>query len=178
VTRSPTWTAAGLLAVVVALATGCGGGDDNASAPRHTTTTEAASTSTTLSAEDQVLAVYARGQEALTTAYDPPDPNNAELLATVSGPLLARHQAVLTEYQTEGVSEVTVSKQSDPHVVEVGATTATIENCLTEVLQLMDSASRAPRGDPRTLTGLSRIQLQVVDGAWKLVDGQVVAETC
>jgi major membrane immunogen (membrane-anchored lipoprotein) len=175
---------AGVILLALTLgAAACGGGDDGDGAGDETTTTTAESspddeTTTTLSPEDEVLAAYERAQAAIASAFDPADPDNVDLLATHAGAQLERIQTRLTDYQLEGLSDVAVSKETAPQVLTVTGSTATVEDCQTEVLQLMDSATRAPQGEPRTLTGLTQVDLELVDGAWKIVDGRLVEETC
>jgi hypothetical protein len=125
-----------------------------------------------------VLADYTAATEAVQAAFDPPDPQHPDLLATHAGPQLERYQTRLAEYQIEGRSDVLVSKETNPQVISVDDITAVVEDCLTEVLQYTDTVTREPQGEPRTYTVLIRDDLELVDGNWKVVDGRTVEETC
>lgn len=168
------------LAVVVS---SCGGGDGDDESSRDSTTDESTTTTvetttTTLSPEEQVIADYNAAQAAVKEAYDPADPEHPDLLAHYAGTMLERHQFTLTEYQLEGVSDVLLSKESDPQVVSLDDTTAVVEDCMTEVLQMTDSDTREPQADERTYTVLLRDELELIKGTWKIVDGEGIEETC
>ena len=77
-----------------------------------------------------MLAAYERAQRAIAAAYDPADPHHPGLLEALAGPVLQRHQTILTDYQAQGVPDVALEKVSNSRVVAVDATSATIENCL------------------------------------------------
>lgn len=177
---------AGALTLAVAA---CGGGDsgddggvDEESTGEPTadesTTTTVETTATTLSREEQVIADYNAATEAVQAAFDPPDPEHPDLLATHSGPQLERYQTRLTGYQVENQSDVLLSKETNPQVISLDDTTAVVEDCLTEVLQYTDAVTRAPRGEPRTHTLLIHDDLELIEGTWKVVDGGSVGETC
>lgn len=167
----------GALVLVVA----CGGGNDDEGGDEATDddpTTTAEATATTLSPEDEVIAAYEQAQVAVEAAFDPPDPDHPDLLASYGGVQLERFQTRLTEYEIEGVSDVLVSKESNPQVVSVEDTAATVEDCMTEVLQHTDTATREPEGEPRTYHQLIRSSMENTAGAWKLVDARTIEETC
>lgn len=171
---------AGLVAALFWVVAGCGGdsGGEEADEDGGTTTSAESSSTTTLSPEEQVLADYDDAQAATKAAYDPADPEHPDLLAHYAGPLLARHQTRLTEYQLGGLSNVLVSKESDARVVSLDETTAVIENCMTEVLQMTDSETRQPQAEPQTSTGLVSLDVALIDGTWKIMDGRTIEETC
>ena len=173
-----------LVCAVAVAVTACGGGDggDEGGASDSTidesaTTTEE-ETTTTLSPDDAVIADYNAAQEAVKAAYDPADPEHPDLLTHYSGPVLERHQATLAEYQLEGLSDVLLSKESNPQVISLLDTTAVVEDCMTEVLQLTDSTTRESESEPRTYGGLIRSDLELIDGTWTVVDARTVEEVC
>jgi hypothetical protein len=173
-------TTALAVAVVVAF-TACGGDDTGDAAggeAESASTTVDETTSTTLSPEDEVLADYTAAEAAVKAAYDPADPDHPDLLAYYAGAMLERHQTTLSEYQAEGLSDVLVSKESTPEVVSVTDTTALIENCMTEVLQVTNSTTREPQAEPRTYTALVEFDLEHIDDTWKIVDARTIEETC
>ena len=63
-------------------------------------------------------------------------------------------------------------------MISLTGTTAVVENCMTEVLQLTDTETREPKGEPRTYTGYIRDELELIDGTWKIIDGEGLRETC
>jgi len=167
---------------VVAVA-GCGGGDGDEESSSGSTTDEstettAEATTTTLSPEDEVKTDYAAAQEAIKAAYDPANPEHPDLLTHYAGPVLERHQTALAEYQLEGLSNVLLSKESDPEVTSLDDTTAVIEDCMTEVLQLTDTETRQPEGEAKTHTALIRADLELVEGTWTIVDARTIEEAC
>ena len=173
-----------LVCAVAVAVTACGAGDggDEGSGSDSTidesaTTTEEGTT-TTLSPEDAVIADYNASQAAIQAAYDPANPDHPDLLKYLAGPTLEGHQTTLAEYQLEGVSDVLLSKESNPQVISLTGTTAVVENCMTEVLQLTDTETREPKGEPRTYTGYIRDELELIDGTWKIIDGEGLRETC
>lgn len=170
--------AVGALALVLGACGGDDGGGEDGDAATDESSGADESTTTTLSPEDEVIAAYDRAQEAVEAAFDPPNPEHPDLLASYAGPLLERQQARLAEYQVDGVSDVLVSKESDPQVVEIGDTTAVVEDCMTEVLQYTDTETREPQGEPRTYTALTESDLELIDGTWKIVDGRTIEEAC
>jgi hypothetical protein len=131
-----------------------------------------------LSPEEQVIADYDAAQAAVKAAYDPADPEHPDLLKHYTGPYLDRHQLRLREYQLEGASDVLLDKESNPQLVSLDDTTAVIENCMTEVLQMTDSETREPQADPRTYNVLIRYDLELIDGTWKISDGRTIDEAC
>ena len=170
----------GALTVAVAAYGDDASGEEGGSDPTadESTTTTADATTTTLSPEDQVIADYDTAQTAVKVAYDSADPEHPDLLAHYAGPMLERHQTTLAEYQLEGVSDVLLSKESDPQLTSFADTTAEVEDCMTEVLQLTDSAAREPKADPRTYTALVRSDLELIDGTWKITDARTIEEAC
>jgi hypothetical protein len=179
--------AAGIPLLILGIAA-CGGGDDgdgetNSTEPTEATDeatddTAAESTTTTLSPEAEVLAAYDRAQLAVKAAFDPANPQHPDLLATHAGAQLERFQEDLAEYELEGVSEVLLDKESNPTVVTLGDTAALVEDCMTEVLQVVDTATRQPRAAERSYTVLLNVDLERIDGAWKIVSSRIVEETC
>ena len=170
-----------LTVVVAVMISACGGADsddDEETEPEPASTTGEATTSTTLSPEDEVLADYSAAEAAVKAAYDPADPAHPDLLAYYAGAMLDRHQTTLSEHQAEGLSDVLVSKESNPQVVSVDGTTALIENCMTEVLQVTNTATREPQAEPRTYTALVEFDLELIDGTWKIIDARTIEETC
>lgn len=162
----------------------CGGdaageeADEDPSTTVDESTSTTIATTTTLSPEEQVLADYEAAQAAITAAFDPPDPDHPDLLATLAGEHLDRVQVRLSQYELEGRSDVLISKQSDPRVISIDDTTAVVENCVTEILQYTDTETREPLGEQRTYTALLNVDLELIDGTWKIVDGETIDETC
>ena len=172
-----------LVCAVAVAVTACGGGDDGDEGSASDSTidesaTTTAEATTTLSPEEAVIADYHLATEAVQAAFDPPNPQHPDLLATHSGAQLERYQSRLAEYQAEGRSDVLVSKETNPRVVSVDDSSAVVEDCLTEVLQYTDTVTRELQGEPRTYTVLIRDELELIDGTWKIVDGRTVEETC
>ena len=71
-----------------------------------------------------------------------------------------------------------LSKESNPQVISLLDTTAVVEDCMTEVLQLTDSTTRESESEPRTYGGLIRSDLELIDGTWTVVDARTVEEVC
>lgn len=177
----------GTAAAVLLLAVSCGGGDDDAedtsggqspeeTSDSATTTTEAPTT--TLSPEDEVLAAYRAAKDALIAASDPPNPDDPDLLATHAGDTLTRLQAALDRDRTEGVSYVTTIETHETGPPTITGDTAVLEACIVDRSQVIDTVTREPRGEPGETYRLVTAEMQRIDGTWKLVQQEEVADTC
>ena len=182
------WRLAGLAVVVMALSllgAACNGDDeaggdgtttsDEPATTAEPTTTEA--TTTTLTPEDEVLAFYRSASQALNAAYDPPDPNGADLLAHFDGEALARVQSLLTQLQAQGVSYVG-TVEVHPTLVSLVGDTAVIEDCYLDVSQTVQTATGAPVGEPEQTIGHIESHLERINGTWKIVREQELTEPC
>jgi hypothetical protein len=180
---------AGVLVSLLALgflAAACDGGDDEAGGDGASTTdpatttadpTTTEATTTTLTPEDEVLTTYRAASQALNDAYDPPDPNNAGLLAHFSGEALARAQSLLTQLQAQGVSYVG-TVEVNPTLVSLVGDAAVIEDCYVDVSQTIQTSTRAPVGDPEQTVGHIESHLERINGTWMIVREQELTETC
>jgi hypothetical protein len=178
---------AGVLASFVALglvAAACDGGDDEAGGTTMTeqaettaapTTTEA--TTTTLTPEEEVLTAYRNAANAVYTAYDPPNPNHPDLLAFLSGDILARVQSLLAQYQSQGVS-VVGSVDLAPTLVSLVGDTAVVEDCFVDHSQPVNTVTRAPMGEASQTVLHINGYLERIDGSWKVVRQEELSDSC
>lgn len=185
--ESRSWRALVSGAVAGLVLLGACGGDDGDNADDGTDDTEAAgsseseseeTTTTTLSAEGEVLAAYEDARAAVAAAYDPADPEHPDLLASFDGRALRLHQTTLGDLQSQGLSDVATSDESDPKVLSVVADTAVVEDCIVQELQKMSSDTREPQGAPREVATHIEWSLERIDDAWKVVQGETLGESC
>lgn len=176
--------AAGLTLVTLAA---CGDdGEDTDEAPGtteeasdHEPSSDDATTTTELTLEGEVLAAFEEAMKAVVAAYDPPDPNHPDLLATHAGQALFNHQNFLTNYEMEGVSVVATTSERDPEVTRLVEDTATVEVCLFEILTYVDSETREEMREPEEVNELIEWSMERRDGVWKIVSGTTKdEETC
>lgn len=175
--------AAGLMLMLAAC------GDDGEDDTAETDTTEESSegepdgtdpeeTEEELSPEDEVLAAYEAAWDAVVAAYDPPDPEHPDLLATFGGDALLRHQVALENYQLDGLSEVATSSENDPQVASLVDDTAVVEDCIKEVTEMLDTETREPQKEPQEVTVHSRRHMERTEGTWKIVQVETLGESC
>ncbi|MGH9213899.1 MAG: hypothetical protein ACRD2C_24990 [Acidimicrobiales bacterium] len=175
--------AAGALVTVVTLSFAACGDDDDASSGEssagdqsdETTTTEA--TSTTLTEEEQVLADYEAAREAIYAAYDPPDPTHPDLVARVDGEALGATQNAVGMAQADGIS-YTGPFELDPVFINMSGDEAVVEDCPSEHTQRVNTQTGEPIGEPIDQVNHQRIDLQRIDGVWKIVRVQELEEPC
>jgi hypothetical protein len=139
------------------------------------TTTEA--TTTTLTPEEEVLTAYRNAANAVYAAYDPPNPNHPELLAYLSGDILARVQNLLTQYQSQGVS-VVGTVQLAPTLRTMAGGTAVVEDCFVDRSQTVNTATREPVGQPSETVLHITGHLERIDGSWKVVRQEELTDPC
>jgi hypothetical protein len=155
-----------------------GDGTTTTDAPATTaepTTTEA--TTTTLTPEEEVLTAYRNAANAVYAAYDPPNPNHPDLLAHLSGDILARVQNLLTQYQSQGVS-IVGTVQLAPTLVTMAGDSAVVEDCFVDRSQSVNTATREPVGQPSETVLHIEGHLERVDGTWKVVRQEELPEPC
>jgi len=165
----------------------CNGDDDEAGGDTTTTdadtgTTAAPTTTqaptTTLTPEEEVLAAYRAADAAVSAAFDPPNPNHPDLLAHLSGDALARVQSQVSQLQGQGVSVVS-TLEAHPVLRSIAGQTAIVEDCFVIQEQIVDSATRAPVGEPGTQVVVHiESTLERIDGTWKVVREQELSESC
>jgi hypothetical protein len=151
------------------------GGSARAEAEDATTTTDASAT--TVSDEDEVLAAYRTAIDAVEAAFDPPDPNHPDLLATHAGDSLEGLQATLEQIVNETVLYVGAI-EPHPTVKSLVADEAVIEDCSVNHEQLIDRATREPKSDETEEVVLIESHLARIDGTWKIISEQELGEPC
>lgn len=171
------------VAALAVVAAACGGGDDGpaneeAIVDDETSNSSAADgTATTLSPEEEVLTAYEAASDALSSAYDPPDPDHPDLLATYGGEALSRIQGTLSQLQGEGVSYVGTF-ELHPTVITLAGNTAVIEDCYVNHTQVVQTETREPIGEPGEAVLHVEVHLERSDGTWRLVEKQELSEPC
>lgn len=181
--RGKRFAAVVVLAGVSLAAAACGGDDDDdaaeqtdpASADETTTTAEA--TSTTLSPEEQVVADYRAAREAIFAAYDPPNPTYPDLVARVTGEALGAAQNSIGQAQVDGVG-YTGDFELNPTFVNMSGDEAVVEDCLNDHTQQVNAQTGEASGQPADQVHHDRIDLQRLDGVWKIVRIQELEEPC
>jgi hypothetical protein len=191
--RRTTWARAVFVTCACALVLGLGacdggddeaGGDDGGTSDADVTTTTTAppstttqATTTTLTPEDEVLAAYRAADAAVFAAFDPPNPNHPELLAHISGEALTRVQGLIRQFEGQGVS-VVGTIQSQPELLSLVGDQAVIEDCFVDRSQVVDTATRAPVGEPGETTLHIESHLERIGGTWMVVHEQELSEAC
>jgi hypothetical protein len=174
-----------VLVLGFALLMGCNGDDDDASGGDTTTTettdTTAAptteATTTTLTAEEEVLSAYRSGANAVYAAYDPPNPSHPDLLAYLSGDILARVQNLLTQYQSQGVS-IVGTVQLSPTLLTMAGDTALVQDCFVDRSQSVNTTTREPVGQPSETVLHIEAHMERTDGTWKVVRQEELTDPC
>ena len=172
--------ALGLAAVLALSASACSSG--RSSAGDTTTTASTTSTSgaitTTTSVEDSIVAGYRAFWAAYLRAADPMNPQHPDLAATAVNPELDQVRgAFLSRLAGHEVIRGTI----DPHAHIEGtptATTATLLDCATDDAHIFDSTTGQMKDPPATVTHLQRVQMELVDGVWKVQRISQLSDGC
>jgi hypothetical protein len=181
---------AGVLLLVLGLAA-CGddgGADDGSSTDTgeetadDTTTTEADAGSTTstteqLSPEEEVIRDYEAAYVAAATALNPPNPDSPELPAHFTGEALASHQSTIRSMQSGGAAADSIVEHRPSNVVITGET-ATLRDCFVDTTQMIDLTSGQPAGQPTVTTLHVDVELERVDGTWKVARRSERTDPC
>lgn len=183
--------AVGVLALSVAA---CGGDGDDAAEGSDTDTTDTteaeeataagdATAGETVSQEDldqAVLDAYEASEEASLAAYDPPNPDHADLLATHVGERLTISQDHLRDLQERGVSWIGTSESSST-VMSRDEHNAVVRVCVLDDLTEVNTESGNVVDDfsdhPRSPAHLD-ITMRQVDGIWKAAETDDLEEPC
>lgn len=163
----------------------CGGDDDDDAGSDSDAAAgeldDAASTdeapATSLSPEDEVLEAYRAAREAIFAAYDPPDPTDPDMVALVDGEALGALQNELGQAQADGIS-YTGPFELNPQVITLGSEEAVVEDCLSEHTQEVNTQTSETLGPPFDSVHHNRVDLQRIDGVWKIVRIQELSESC
>lgn len=179
----------GLGAALLFVAAGCGddsdegdAGDESAAESSETTAaddsaTEDATTSTADPDEAEVLEAFETAVNAMEAANDPPDPRHPDLLATHEGDALTGVQDGLEQRATDGVTYV-VTSETSPTVENLEGDSATIRDCYREEIQEVDTETGEEQGDPVENVGYAEVEMERMDGVWKIIDANELEESC
>jgi hypothetical protein len=177
-----------VLAIALAVAmSACGGDDsDDADTSESTTTTEAessgggenaASTTTALSPEDEVVRDYEAASAAFSAAANPPNPDAAELAEHFTGSSLTRYQTTLRSLQAAGATAHNTVEHRVLNVV-ISGETAEVRDCFVDTTEQFNAATGESLGGASTTTMHVDVQLQLVDGVWKVAERTERSEPC
>jgi hypothetical protein len=111
---------------VAVLGVACGGDDDEGSS--DTTEDDGPTTTTQEAVEEEVVAAYEQSWRDFIAAGNPPEPDADVLTEHNTGEALTAVRNLLQQYAAEGVI-VQGSYEFDAEVVELGDTTAVVEDC-------------------------------------------------
>jgi hypothetical protein len=159
-----------LIAATVLLVVACNGNGDDAadsttSTARETTTTLAPST--TVSPEDEVIRDYQAATEALSAAFNPPNPQHPDLLRYWTGDALAFYQSRINQLQANNVgAENTI--ETHPVVRSVTGDAAVLDDCIVDSTQLINLATNEPVGDPGNTTQGLDVEMQRGADVWQI----------
>ncbi|MGH9214439.1 MAG: hypothetical protein ACRD2C_27790 [Acidimicrobiales bacterium] len=186
--RQTRWTAIVTTFVAVLLAA-CGGDGESSSHPESADGASsgvgdegsggdpASGAAASGSAEAEVLDAYRAAKEAMRAAFDPPDPEDPDLLARWDGEALGRAQDMMRQLQTGGISWAG-SVEMDPTVVVVSGETAVVRDCVSDSVQVVDTASGQPVGPETSSVVHVESDLEREDGTWKVVHEEELSESC
>ncbi|HLT16783.1 MAG TPA: hypothetical protein VK007_08785 [Acidimicrobiales bacterium] len=166
------------LAPLLVLALGAGCGDDDSADPTTSTTAATTTTEDAAAAEEAaVLAAYEAHWAGFVAAIDPPDPDAEALAEHTGGKALEDIQTVVRRYEAEGVA-ARGDYELNPRVVHVGATRATLEDCVIDDLELYlvhsDEVVEPAEGKP---VGF-RAELTLEDDTWRVTKLDAAQEVC
>lgn len=120
-------------------------------------------------ADAAILSSYAMATAALVHAETTMDPNDPELMATMTGHELSTVKKNLIIDKAGGLVARGDVTPWDPHVVSVDGTTAVVRDCVYSALLLYDATSGRPAAG--TANGPEEVGVTAtfsfVDGAWK-----------
>jgi hypothetical protein len=158
-------------AVVTALAVGaCGGDDDSAEPVEDLDAGGGQSTDTTADVtadEAAVVAAYEAHWQALLAAGDPPDPQSAGLVETMTGDALRSAQNFMSTNAAEGLA-LRGTYTHDAEATTVTDTTASVEDCGEDGTSLVvASTGEAVESPDETPEGVEA-ELVKENGAWKV----------
>lgn len=174
-----------LVPVVVAVALLAACSDDEAT-PSITTsersepttaTTDASTTTTSVSAYDDVLVAYQAAKEAISPAFDPPNPEDPGILATYTGDALSRLQASIEQLQDQGLGGRNTF-ESNPTVPTITGDTATLTDCFVDRTEIYNLADGQVQGPPEETIRLIEVTLQRVDGTWRIARSERTETAC
>jgi hypothetical protein len=143
-----------------------------------TTTTTVAPTTTALTDEQAVRNTIERFWAAWITAGDPPDPSNAELLATTTGKQQAAEVDDLKqEQQLRMARRLPPNSKFSHRIIQInidGDDAEAIE-CLIDDALVVDQADGRVRNDRVLTTKVSR-KLSRIDGQWRISEDRIVEQ--
>jgi hypothetical protein len=127
--------------------------------------------------EGEVIEDYLAAKEALYAAFDPPDTDDPGLLAYWDGEALSTGQDILSQLEAGGTSWV-ATLETNPRVVSLTGDSATVEDCVLDHVQVVDTATGEPMGEEQESLTHVESQLERIDGTWKIVEEQELSEPC
>lgn len=169
---------AGVLLVAAAACGGADGADDDAAAAGPTTSEEApespsgddgSTTTAAVSPEDQVVRDYEAASAAFSAAANPPNPDAPELAAHFTGSSLTRYQTTLRSLQEAGAYAENSVEHGVVDVRIVGET-AQLQDCFVDTTEQFSAATGESLGGASTTTMHVDVELQRVDGVWKVAE--------
>ena len=129
--------------------------------------------------DEAVLQDYAAAMEANIAAYDPPDPESADLLARWDGNALQRIQGELDTLKAEGNSEV-VAYEPDAriHLLDPSGVVAVVRDCYTAEIRTVDTATGDHVGSPLNVEHRADVTLELRDDVWVVVNQNITEGAC
>lgn len=177
-------------ALLVLSSSACGGDDDAAGADEtesevdgsttsETTASDEDTTTTTvaLTPEEELLRDYEAANVAFSEAHNPPNPDSPGLLAHYAGDRLERIQSRIEGMRGAGAGGVN-SVEVHPSNVVITGDTATLRDCFVDRSQHVDLATGELLGEPGETVGHVDVELQRIDGVWKVVQETPREDTC
>ena len=157
------------ICIAALLLTACGG-NGKASAPRPTAAT--AATTTTVDPQAAVLAAYRAFWDAFDKAVGttglPPNPDDPDLPAHMTGKELSQTKVYVISLRAKGFrSRRDGPIEFRPRVVSIAETTAVVDDCITTNDHVVDAKTGELRDVPGTVRRGFEAVLVLEAGTWK-----------
>jgi hypothetical protein len=135
----------------------------------ESSTGDESTTTAPLSPEDEVIRDYEAASAAFSAAANPPNPDAPELAEHFTGSSLTRYQTTLRSLQEAGATAENSVEHRVLNVTIVGET-AQVQDCFVDTTEQFSATTGESLGGASTTTMHVDVELQRVDGVWKVAE--------